>query len=294
MMRIHQLIFLGLTPALLAAALFAPESSAQETLPDSVYTSDGFQLGDGEPGDAESAAGTPGTANIVSDELRPGLDWADLFDGTGARFLDYVNPATSQMAVFITDDTSSDTTTLVGGMVSNGTVATSQDLHRAYVYTTLLNGKLVLFAGAERLTADAGELEFEFNQAHVRLGRGGYGRGEPWEIVGNRTLGDLRVKLTLGGPGIFSLTVEHWDSAGSWAPFESIAAEGCNGDETVCTVCNEGEILGGPWSASGIPSLQFVEFGVNVDAVVGMQPAFNTIQMRTPEDIAFGYFADGN
>jgi hypothetical protein len=112
--------------------------------------------------------------------------------------------------------------------------------------------------------------------------------------VGAKTVGDLRVTLSFEPTGEVSMTVEHWDSTEEWSSFASVSGEGCNGDETLCVVCNEGEIPGGPWSVLNVASEQFVEFGITVDDVVGQQPDFTTIQLRTAEDIAFGYFADGN
>ena len=50
----------------------------------------------------------------------------------------------------------------------------------------------------------------------------------------------------------------------------------------------------GPWGSGPIARNRFGEFGVNVGVLVGAQPDYVTIQLRTPQDVAFGYFGEGN
>ena len=56
-------------------------------------------------------------------------------------------------------------------------------------------------------------------------------------------------------------------------------------------------IYAGPWAdidADTLMADRFAEFGVNVGALLGTDPQFTTLCIRTPQDIAFGYFAEGN
>ena len=74
----------------------------------------------------------------------------------------------------------------------------------------------------------------------------------------------------------------------------AVGGEGCDGAETLCVVCNAGLIDGGPWDPRRIDPNRFVELGVNAGALLGVQPSYTTVRIRTPEDTAFGYFGEGN
>ena len=300
---------LGLTLALLpSTALVAQES---------VYSGGLFELGD-----AAQPPGFAGMGDIVLLAGQPGPDWEDLFtaDGSfrddypldeggnplGNGVPDYVELYGGQWALFTADDVSlgsgfESTALDTDGRVKNGTVTGDHDIGNAYVYSTAdSTGNLVLFLGFERLGSGDSHLEFEFNQEHYRLGHGGYSRGEPWEVLGSRTAGDLLVRLDFAGGALGSVALSSWDGD-AWAPLEVVAGEGCNVAETLCAICNVEPVDGGPWpsfdpsAAPGeIAANHFVEAGVNVGAVLGSQLSYITVQMRTPEDVAFGYFGEGN
>jgi len=253
---------------------------------------------------------------------QPGPDWEDLFsadrslrddypldgngDPLGNGVPDYIELFGGQWALFTADDISlgsgfESTALHVDGRVKNGTVTGDHDLGNAYVYSTAdTAGNLVLFLGAERLGGGDSHLEFEFNQEHFRLGHGGYSRGEPWEVLGSRTAGDLLVRLVFAGGALDSVMLSSWDGD-LWAPAETVAGEGCNVEETLCAICNIDIVDAGPWPSfdpsadpGKIAANHFVETGLNVGAALGSQPDFITVQMRTPEDVAFGYFGEGN
>ena len=84
-----------------------------------------------------------------------------------------------------------------------------------------------------------------------------------------------------------------WSGDG-WVPLSALAGEGCDGAETLCAVCNGSLIEGGPWGSQQIEPGRFWELGVNAGALLGAQPTYITVRIRTPQDIAFGHFGDGN
>jgi hypothetical protein len=158
----------------------------------------------------------------------------------------------------------------------------------------------VIFGGAERLGNGDSYLELELNQNHFRLGHGGFGRGEPWQIDGERAVGDVLVKMTFAPDSLGSVEASRWDGQG-WVPLSAFSGQGCDAGETLCGLCNSTVIDGGPWvnfDTDGDPEQigidRFVEFGINVGALLGSQPSYTTVRLRTPEDAAFGYFAEGN
>jgi hypothetical protein len=260
----------------------------------------------------------PGTAQILADPGHPGPDWSDLFNSdrtlrdeypgpSGNGVPDYVELYGGQWGVIMTDDVSlgvaMDTTTLVGsdGLVYRGTAAASHDIGNAYVYSTFDSaGDLVVYAGAERLGSGDSFLEIELNQGHIRLGH-----GPPWRVVGERAVGDVLARLTFQGGGISSLVIQTWTEVepGQYAyeTIESVVGESCNTAGTVCVVSNGTTVDGGPWSnfdTVGDPEIisaaRFVELGVNVGALLDWQPDYMSIQIRSPEDVTFGYFPEGN
>jgi hypothetical protein len=269
----------------------------------------------------------PGSADILSSD-QAGPDWTDLFnaDGTlkdeypldesgnpsGNGVPDYQELYGGEWAVFMTDDvslgTNPETTALAGSddLVQNATAEVDHDIGNAYVYSTFdADDNVVLFAGAERLGSGDSYLEFEFNHAHVRLGHGGFGRGEPWRIPDARAVGDLMLRLNFIGGLPSSLEAHKWvennPGEGAFQLIDTVVGEDCNSGGTVCVVCNGGEIDGGPWpnfDELGDPEMittdRFVELGVNAGALLGFQPDYTSIRIRTPQDIAFGYFAEGN
>jgi hypothetical protein len=221
---------------------------------ESVYSGGLFELGD-----AEQPPGFPGMGDILRLAGQPGPDWEDLFtadgslrddhpldengDPLGNGVPDYVELYGGQWAFFAADDVSlgsgfESTALHPDGRVKNGTVAADHDIGNAYIYsTTDPSGNLVLFFGAERLGGGDSYLEFEFNQERFRLGHGGFGRGEPWEVLGSNTIGDLKVRLDFVGGALNSVDLSAWHGE-EWSLVETVAGEGCNVAETLCAICN--------------------------------------------------------
>jgi hypothetical protein len=267
---------------LLACCLVAGGASA---LAQGVYSAGLFELGDG-----LAPQGFAGAADILGTADQPGLDWGDLFTAEGGAL----------GAVFIADDISLGSgfegTELAGSpdLVRNGTVAAANDIGNAYVYSTRdAAGHTVLYLGAERLSDGDSYLEFELNQAVVHLGHGGYGHGAPWKVLGTRAANDVLVRLDFASGALASVTVSR-RSNGEWQALAAVSGQGCDEAESLCAITNAGTIEGGPWHSGEIAPGRFVEVGVNLGALLGADPVLNSIRIRTPDDIAFEYFAEGN
>jgi hypothetical protein len=302
--------------AVSVALLVLASASAGSARAEGVYSSGLFELGDGQP-----PPGMPGLADVLATEDQSGPDWASLFAADGTARDDHpLNPDGSQgngipdylelyqglWAIFEADYVSlgsgfEGSAIAENGGVRNGVVAADHDLGNAYVYTTVdAGGSLVFYAATERLGAGDSFVEFELNQQRFRLGRGGYGVGRPWEVLGNRLPGDLRLHLQFAGGALSRVDALAWNG-GDWALFSSVAGQGCDGEEALCAVANAALVDGGPWpnhdtggDAEQISPNRFVEIGVNVGALLGAQPEYVTVSIRTPQDIAFGYLGEGN
>src|SRR3989454_1379481 len=237
---------------------------------------------------------------------------------------DFIDLYQGQAAVFVADDVSAGTridftVPRDANHVDRGVVPNvSDELSNAYAYLTNdAVGSPLLFAGIERLNAGASTVELEFDQGLFRLGRGWPGR-TGWEILGRRTSKDLLITLSFGADGLLSsVGVDSWEDlsgTGSfgWLRKETLAGEGCNSGDpnavpptsagTVCAFRNAASIPGGGWGsydAAGQPettlsSDTFLEIGLNVGSLLVISDrtlyGYSTIQLRTPSDIAFGYF----
>ena len=285
-----------------AIAVVLLGASVQVLAGDGVYSSGLLELGDGSP-----PPGFPAMANILEDGDQTGPDWGEVFDADGLPRYDIISLYGGQWALFLADDISLgsgfESTALAdpGDLVKNGVADADHDIGNAYVYTTFADtGNLIVYAGAERLGGGDSYLELEFNQEKFRLGHGGYGQGVPWEIVGARSVGDVLVRVSFAGGAVASMTVDSWTDTG-WQPLTDVVGEGCDLDELACVIANDGIIDGGPWAnfdtidnPEEISALRFAELGLNVGALLGSQPDYTTIQIRTPQDIAFGYFGEGS
>jgi hypothetical protein len=290
--------------SLLAAAIAAVfvGASVQVLAEDGVYSSGTFELGDG-----KAPPGFPAAADILLDAEQVGPDWEEIFDENGVPRQEVIAQYGGQWALFFDDDISLgsgfESTALAepGDRVENGVADADHDIGNAYVYTTFDgDGNLIAYAGAERLGGGDSYLEFEFNQQHFRLGHGGYGRGVPWEIVGERLIGDVVVRVSFTNGVVASMAVNTWTDAG-WHPLSEVAGEGCDLDELACVIANGDIIDGGPWvnfdtadNPEEISINHFAELGLNIGTLLGGSPEYKTVQIRTPQDIAFGYFGEGS
>jgi hypothetical protein len=303
-----------LLSALCVLSLLSPGTSLAE----SVRQNDLFELGN------EGTYLIPGMGDIIGSEQQ-GPDWDDIFaaggllrddypydlsgEPAGNGVPDFVDLYAGEAAVFMEDDVSRggviDSTAFssADGVVLNAPVAPDHDLGNSYVYAAFDSlGNLVIYAGAERVAAGDSSIEFEFSQSHIRLGH-----GPPWAITGDRVADDLLVRVAFAGGYLSSVSISKWveidpaSGAAAYVEIESLVGEGCNFSETFCITGNAGETDGGSWQnfdtagdSETISANRFVEFGIAADAVLGARPAYASIQVRSPQDIAFGYFAEGN
>jgi hypothetical protein len=242
-----------------------------------------------------------GTAHILGAQEGSDFSWDQVFDAKGQ----VLSTAGASRAVFINDDVSvgkaTDLTALAQGsnnLVRNAVVAADQDIGHAYA--ALIpdkDGSLVLYGAAERLGDGDGNMTFEFNQKSAGLGDGGFGKGLPWDMIGDRTQGDILLRLNFAGGQIASADVSRWEGAsdaGSFHKVGTLADEGCNDSGTFCAVSNNGDIKAGPWAnvdpsgdAAIIQAHRFVEFKINAGALLGKQPDYASLCVLTPQDVAF-------
>jgi hypothetical protein len=279
-----------------------------------------FELGD------SVSPPVAGTADIAGAADLAGPDWSDLFnaDGTprdeidengqppGNGVPDYVDLYGGRAAVFVADDVSNggalDFTTRRGkDKLGNGVVPPEEDLGNAYVYvTTDEGGRVMLYAGIERIATRPASLEIELNQTIVRPGHG-FPEAGGWEIVRSRTADDLKLQIIYGnGARLDSLSLERWadsDSDGrfSWESVLQLEEEGCDDGESLCVFLNAGTISGGAWpsfDSSGavvaeLSRRHFTELGLDVSSLTGREsgaPGYRSVQLRTPSDLALGHF----
>jgi hypothetical protein len=284
-------------------------------LGEGVYSSGLFELGDGQP-----PPGMPGLANIAPNPLQNGPDWADLFSADGSPKDEYPldgegNPLGNgvpdyrelfggRWAIFEADYVSlgsgfDGTVRAADGGVKNGTVAAVDDIGNSYVYEALdPAGNVILYGAVERLADGDTTIEFEFNQGLRRLGHGGYGKGIPWKIEGQPQDNDVTVTLRFAAGQLAAIEASKRVGE-AWQQIASVFGEGCDANESLCAVGNEGAIDAGPWpnfdggSYPGqISPHRFAEFGINVGVLLGAQPRYRTVLMRTPGDASFGYFGE--
>jgi hypothetical protein len=282
----------------------------------------------------------PGSGDVLSVSGVAGPDWEELFnadrslrDLVGADgqppangVPDFVDLYQGHAAVFVGDDVSAgtavDLTVRFGDdRLETGPVSSVHDLGNAYVYTTSSdNGDSLLFVGLERLSNQASEIEFEFNQGLFRLGHGFPGVSG-WEIVGVRAENDARITLTFAEDGLLgSLAVDNWedpesDGSFSWVRKAVLYEEGCNDAnpdanppidaQSLCVFRNATVVPSGGWpSYDGLGQVRtdleadcFYEFGMNITHLLGpagQGPDYTTVRVRTPVDLAFAYFSEGN
>jgi hypothetical protein len=206
----------------------------------------------------------------------------------------------------------SDANDLSDVIVWNGTVRTEHDVGNAFVFATTdgaANPNLVLYGGAERFETvplENGYIEFEFNQDKVQT----ISRNVP--IVGSRSDDDLLVRLNLSAGALSTAEIMRWVSPGGYQVVATITASvsknGCSGDGVSRLACDiylaSGEpkpwpqfapwddyprdLYNQPVTVSAPNGL--LEFGVNVGALLGTNPDYTSIMVRTPEDVILASF----
>jgi len=243
----------------------------------------------------------PGYADLTgSAEPRPG--WTDLFDDTG-KVKDLFG---GDSAAFIEDNISAgvatDMTILNNGYVDNGTVQATNDLGNVYAYrTTDKKGNLVLFAGVEHLsvTGSYSYIDIEFSQDKVQV----WG-GVPWKIHGQRTVGDLAIRMNLIDGALYNVEFNYCagDESGGYQILKTawpLDGQPCTASHGLYAFCSGATVSGlaptnsDVWDIWGTPvrvpaADSFVAVGINVGRLLGSNPDYSSLTLRTPEDIAIG------
>lgn len=222
-------------------------------------------------------------------------DFVDLYNGIEAEFIqeNISNGVATDMSALLIGSKLSDE------VLYNGVVRRAHDLGNAYVLATIGNDEhLRLYAAVERLITDEGTfIEFEFNQSRVHVSS-----GSPWPIIGQRTDGDILVRMIFSNRTLQSVTFEQWTGSG----FDFInTGAGITGDS--CLQMREFMYcVGNPPILHPVDGFEvwdednnvleptfadnFVEVGIDVDLLVGAQINISSVLFRTPEDIAMNNF----
>ena len=222
-------------------------------------------------------------------------DHVDLFGGIEAEFVrDNLSNgiAVDMSALLPSEDLSQQ-------VVYNGAVRGVHDLGNLFVLKSrALDGSLQAYAGVERMIfRDATFVEFEFNQGPVTIGP-----GAPWTLNGQRTPGDLLVRMNFDRGRLGTVEVSRWGDGG-FTTLESIRGSlegGCGGHSAVvfCISAPPMELSGDGFEVwdSDFRVFQpeaandFLELGIDLGSFAGMDAQLSSIQVRTPEDFALNTF----
>ena len=269
-----------------------------------------FELGPG----ATSDEG--GLTNILGNTIDPGPDWADIFDGNGN-----VISAFGGEAAFVRDDVSAgsllDRNVYSGGpgdknsdiiadwTWTSSSVPAKDDISNAYVYTKVVGGHKLLFAGMEREDPSGdSHIDVEFFQSPVGVS-GADANGncllKQCGFTGTNMNGDVLVNMDFtngGGFGSLSVRKRHNGVTNNYDPPVTLNGEGCNANAPAGSICgfnNGGSINGGPWPnfdnhaavITNLPQNAFTEIAIDVTALFNENPCFSTVQVKTRSSQSF-------
>lgn len=289
----------ALLTCLFANLLFSVSALAQSNLVIPTWTN--LFNADGSLKDAYDAATQEANPNGVP-------DYAD-YGGIDAVFVgDWISHgvATDMSALSDADD-------LGEVIVWNGTVRPEHDVGNAFVFATTdgaASPNLILYGAAERFgtAAPSSYIEFEFNQDKVQA----ISANTP--LMGSRSDDDLLIRLNMATGALTTAEIMRWVSPGGYQVIATIPGpanlEGCISDGVNSLACDpylasdsgtfdtESQFV--PWDdyprdAYNQPVTVsapngLLEFGINVGALLGTNPDYTSIMVRTPEDIILDSF----
>jgi hypothetical protein len=275
------------------------------------------------------ACATFGVVFAQSEPTNIGVDWAGLFNTDGSLRDDFAGQGTPGAngvadaidvyggidAVFVEDRTSGGAIIDISALerapslaefdVYNGPVVDPHDVGNTYVFVRMDGIDLVLDMRVERLVSSASSgasfVEIELNQDTVGVRHGKFRPSEGatlWKVRGERSIGDLVIRLNLEGGTVTSVEFKRWAGAGpGYQPLETVdnlGAEACFGQDPVYTFCS-GALAYDEAVANGDPEQiyepdNFVELSVNLGQLLGLNPDYTTVQVCSPQDIGFGTF----
>jgi hypothetical protein len=222
-------------------------------------------------------------------------DYVDLYNGIEAEFIqeNLSNGVATDMSALLSGPKLSDE------VLYNGAVSAEHDLGNAYVLATIgTDEHLRLYAGVERFVTVGGTyIEFEFIQTRVYLSS-----GSPWPLNGERSEGDVLVRMIFSDRMLQSVQVEQWHKDG----FRFIdTGAGISGN--TCLERKAFMYCVGPppirhpeegfevWDENNnvldpVLADDFAQVGIDVDLLAGSRTHFTSVLFRTPEDIAMNSF----
>jgi len=246
-----------------------------------------------------------------------GPDWADLFDANGQVVSGALETYGGLAATFVMDDLATkglvDRTTFAGSNKNNdaiitwqwdtGNVPAKDDIANAYAYAKVVNDKLRIYAGIERIDPSGdSHVDIEFNQLGVGLDQTPPCSDGPCSFVGAKSVNDIVVSMdfVIGG-GIGEVTVHKWNGT-EYVDVVTLNGEGCNPAngfpaDLVCAFNNAETINGGPWQNYGkggafvdtlLPNA-FTEFGADVSQLLGLTepPCYASVNVKTRSSQSF-------
>ena len=192
-------------------------------------------------------------------------------------------------------------------IVYNDTVAAPHDLGNAHVLARLDSaGDLQLYAGVELLSPLGGStppdtyVEFEFTQEIVQA------TAVNMPIRGDQSVGDLMVRMNFTAGALSSVVFRRWEQDLGYQTIENAVlssgeADSCQGGAMPYFICSGAPPLDPPvggyevWDLDGVPLAsiapdRFVEVGLDVAALLGDNPDFTSILIRTPQDMSIATF----
>jgi hypothetical protein len=243
-----------------------------------------------------------GSRNGKDEQLRPDKllmpEWEKIFN-PGGTLKDDVNKNGRTGSNGVPDFMELGAGDISDEVIYNGAVRAAHDLGNAYVIATKgTDEHLRLYVGVERLiTEDGTYIEFEFNQNPVQISA-----GNPWPLVGERSEGDLIVRMIFSNRILQSVEIEEWQQGGFQfvetgagvsgnSCFQQPAFMYCVGPPPIWHPDEGFEVWDENYNR--LPPTHpddFVELGIDIDLLVGPGVDFAGVLLRTPEDIALNSF----
>lgn len=221
-------------------------------------------------------------------------DFVDLYDGVHASFDEEIlsNGVALDISALLNSDK------LEEQILYNGPVNPAHDLGFAwFLVTSSPQDGIRVFSAVERLfTAENTYIEFEFNQIPARLGS-----GSPWwQVQGERTDGDILVRMNFNGSALESVEVTEWqfNSFQLVQEFPGLGSGGCL-ERSVLIYCVGPQKMNRPmqevWDENFNPVVatrpdQLIELGINIREWARIDLEIRGIVIRTPEDIVMNPF----
>lgn len=221
-------------------------------------------------------------------------DFVDLYGGVHATFNEEIisNGVAVDISALLNHEE------LDEQVLYNGPVNPTHDLgYSWFLATRQPEGGLRLYTAVERLSHPGDTfIEFEFNQVGVRLGS-----GTPWwRLMGERTSGDVLVRMNFKNGRLNSVEVAEWQF-GKFEVLQDLPGLGHRGcfERSFIIYCTGPQRLARPpqevWNesfqrvASTEPD-ELIELGIDVRKLAMTNIEISGLVIRTPQDIVLNTF----